>query len=454
MRCLQLALCLSVSLPGFTLAQSGIGVPPGNVVPNYDRVPVGQREGIEGGAYVARTGDAGSPWYNPAGLALSEKSVINASANAYEFVQVTLEGEAESTTSTRFAPTGTYVGGVLGSPVIKSPTWRLGFFVAKPVSWDPNILTGSRDSTVGDTREILAYTANNRLATNIPGAAAGLSVSERFRLGMSIGISSTSLTQDQTISDRYYSPTADTIRIQNLLSDGSTNGVQFTVGAQLDLGSGLMLGAKVVTPSLRVNGKSRVQFNDSRYSNDGTSERLFSDDGARFEYQIPLQLAGGIAFRRPRFEGEVNVRYHAGTDPFNLYSSDVTSQIIVTSPDAPPVTTDVPFGPIVEQWKAVVNVQVGGSLALSDHFRIHAGFFTDNSPVKDPDASIFRSVDLVGASTGVRLSGGHLSGTVGIAGSWGTSAFRDLGAPIGGSTVSSKVRIRTFTLLYSLAYAF
>ncbi len=454
MRSIRLALFLSVVLPGVALGQSGIGVPPGNVVPNYDRVPVCQREGIEGGAYVARTGDAGSPWYNPAGLALNEKSVINASANAYEFVQVTLQGEAENTTSTRFAPTGTYVGGVLGAPVIKSPNWRLGFFIAKPVNWDPNILTGSRDSTVGDTREILAYTANNRLATNIPGAAAGVSISDHFRLGMSIGITSTSLTQDQTISDRFYAPTADTIRIQNLLSDGSTNGVQFTVGAQVDIGDGLMFGAKVVTPSLRVNGKSRVQFNDSEYSNNGTSERLFSDEAARFEYKIPLQLAGGIAFRRSGFEGEVNVRYHAGTDPFNLYSSDVNSQIIVTSPDAPPVTTDVPFGPIVEQWKSVVNVQVGGSVALSDHFRIHAGFYTDNSPVKNPDASIFRAVDLLGASAGVRLSGGHLSGTIGIAGSWGTSDFRDLGPSTGGSTASSQVKIRTFTLLYSIAYAF
>ena len=56
MRCFRLALFLSVALPGVILAQSGIGVPPGNIVPNYDRVPVGQREGIEGGAYVARTG--------------------------------------------------------------------------------------------------------------------------------------------------------------------------------------------------------------------------------------------------------------------------------------------------------------------------------------------------------------------------------------------------------------
>ena len=454
MRCFRLALFLSVALPGVILAQSGIGVPPGNIVPNYDRVPVGQREGIEGGAYVARTGDAGSPWYNPAGLALNEKSVINASANAYEFVQVTLEGEAQSTSSTRFAPTGTYIGGVLGSPVIKSPRWRLGFFVAKPVNWDPNILTGSRDSTVGDTREILAYTANNRLATNIPGAAAGVSINQHLRLGFSVGLTTTSLTQDQTISDRYYAPTADTIRIQNLLSDGSTNGMQFTVGAQVDIGSGLMFGAKVVTPSLRLGGKSKVQFNDSEYSNDGTSERLFNDDAARFEYQIPLQLAGGIAFRHPKVEGEVNVRYHAGTDPFDLYSSDVNSLVIVTSPGGPPAMTDAPCGPIVEQWKSVVNVQVGGSVALSDHFRIHAGFYTDNSPVKNPDTSIFRAVDLLGASAGVRLSGGHLSGTVGVAGSWGTSDSRLLGPSTGGASANAKVKIRTFTLLYSLAYAF
>ena len=35
-------------------------LPPGTAIPNYDRIRIGQDEAMEGNAYVARTGDAGS----------------------------------------------------------------------------------------------------------------------------------------------------------------------------------------------------------------------------------------------------------------------------------------------------------------------------------------------------------------------------------------------------------
>ena len=53
------------------LAAQAVTVPPNLILPNYDRVPVGQSEGIEAGAYIARTNDAAANWYNPAGLGRS-----------------------------------------------------------------------------------------------------------------------------------------------------------------------------------------------------------------------------------------------------------------------------------------------------------------------------------------------------------------------------------------------
>ena len=111
-----------------------LSFPPTGTLPNYDRVPIGQVEGLESGAFVARTGDAGSAWYNPAGLVLSEKSGLNASSNAYELNSVTLEGFTTVKSGVRFSPIGTYFGAVLGAPVIHSPNFRLAFFYAKPVS--------------------------------------------------------------------------------------------------------------------------------------------------------------------------------------------------------------------------------------------------------------------------------------------------------------------------------
>ncbi len=65
---------------------SGILEPPAFTLtlPNYGMTPIGQTAGLEGGAFVARANDASSNWYNPAGLALAEKSSVSSSAGTYQ----------------------------------------------------------------------------------------------------------------------------------------------------------------------------------------------------------------------------------------------------------------------------------------------------------------------------------------------------------------------------------
>ena len=68
--------CCALLVAGTRLAAGQTGdfvLPAGSALPNYDRVSIGQREGIEANAFVARTDDAGANWYNPAGLAQSEQ---------------------------------------------------------------------------------------------------------------------------------------------------------------------------------------------------------------------------------------------------------------------------------------------------------------------------------------------------------------------------------------------
>ena len=68
-----------------------------------------------------------------------------------------------------------------------------------------------------------------------------------------------------------------------------------------------------------------------------------------------------------------------------------------------PTESTLSFVPVQEKADPVLNVAIGGHYLLSKRFRIHAGFFTDASPVADPDSSDFRTVDLVGASAGCLL---------------------------------------------------
>ena len=64
-------------------AQTGPVFPPSVVITNYDRVLVGEQESLEAGAFVARVQDTTAGWYNPAGMALVDRTAIGASGSGF-----------------------------------------------------------------------------------------------------------------------------------------------------------------------------------------------------------------------------------------------------------------------------------------------------------------------------------------------------------------------------------
>ena len=74
-----------LSVPSFVAAQDvSVEIPSNTILPNYERIALGQRETIEAGAYLVRAEDALACWYNPAGLAASERTQVSASSNAFD----------------------------------------------------------------------------------------------------------------------------------------------------------------------------------------------------------------------------------------------------------------------------------------------------------------------------------------------------------------------------------
>ena len=268
-------------------------LPPGSGMPNYDRVSVGHREGLEANAFVARTDDAGSNWYNPAGLALSEKSALNASANAYEFNSVSLEGLEFTKGGTRFSSIGSFFGGVIGAPVVHSSNLRLGFSFTKPVSWAPSVIEGefTNSSAAGD--ESFLYSTSVTFNTEIPALNAGLRLGKSVRVGAGVGYAITSLRQNQSLSDRLLGGAGATTALRSIETDGSVGGLLFTGGVQVDLGSRVRAGATLTSPSLRLSGSSRITYQFTTFSGAVSRDLAFRDGEAKFDYQIPLRATIG-----------------------------------------------------------------------------------------------------------------------------------------------------------------
>jgi len=448
----SLALCLA---PRLAIAQSGdFSIPAGSGMPNYDRVSIGQREGLEANAFVARTDDAGANWYNPAGLALSEKSALNASANAYEFNGVALVGLEFAKGGTRFSSIGSFFGGVVGTPIVHSRNLRLGFSFTKPVSWAPSQIEGEirNASPLGD--ESFLYSSSINMNTVVPALNAGLRLGTRLRVGAGVGYAQTSLHQNQSISDRLLSGASATTLLRSLETDGHVSGLLFTGGVQADLGPRLKIGALVTSPAVRLSGKSRVTYQNTTFSGAVSRDIAFRDGEAKYDYQILLRATIGVAAGFGKAEIEVDLKYHGSRKAYPFFSSTVPATLITTDAAGVPTVATLAFSDVVEETKSVTNIAVGGHYAFSPKFRVHAGFFTDNSPVANSGKSVFRAIDLVGASGGVSFGAGHLTASAGVSGSSGTSDDRPVGPSLGGVQGITRYKVKTFNILYAISYAF
>ena len=156
-------------------------VPPSLLLPNYDRVYPGLLEALEGGAFVARARNAPALFYNPAGIALSDRTVLNASAQGYQLITLSGSGFQQSSGGA-FEAIPSFLGLVLGKEVIDWETVRIGFAVVTPAHADLRTVA----STVPQPGQRASYSVHSSFDTITPTFSVGWAAARNFRLGGSI----------------------------------------------------------------------------------------------------------------------------------------------------------------------------------------------------------------------------------------------------------------------------
>ncbi len=410
------------------LAQA-VAVPPSLILPNYDRLPVGQREGIEAGAFLARTNDAGANWYNPAGLGNSVETSLNAGANAYEWTKMGLEGFGTTQGRSRINTVGTMLSVAIGKGTIKSDQWRLGFSLIRPIVWQPSSIDFAFSPAAN---QVVAYKTG------------------RLRIGAGLGMAITSLTQNQSISSRVTTTTSASLAEQNFSAEGSTWQLQPSAGVQWNATSKVIVGARIAAPGIRILGSSRLTLQTSQFTSPTSTDLVFRDDTATFDYKRPLEASAGLAYLARRGEIEIDVHYYGAVDSYELYASAVPGTLITVDNSGTPTPTTQPFVPTANSARAVTNVAVGANYKLSTSLRVHAGFASDVSPVGDQTQSIFRKVDLSRFTTGLSLTGERLAGSLGVGYSSGSGTRESVGSTTG----QTRFTVKTVNVLFGLSFAF
>jgi len=427
---------------------------PGNLIlPNYARVGVGQEEALEGGAFIARTGNALANWYNPAGLVKVATAQLNASATAYEQSSLKLEGLTVGAKGSRLASIGSFFGGVLGSPIIDGDNLRLGFSVTTPIQWRPGTITGASQFVSGGKSNDYGVTTEVELSQMIPGIAAGFRAGSAVRLGAGLGVAVTGLSQRQALTIRQVSVDSVLTATRTSTSEGSSYEALLHAGMQWDLGSNVVVGVRAASPGLHIMGSSKLTFEAGLYQADRYDDVVLRDPKADFEYRIPVSAGAGLAYKFARGEIEADVNYHGPSDPYALYESTVTGVRTMLVAGVPTVTTPS-MSARENEWRSVTNWAVGGNYRLNEHTRLHAGFYTDASPVADPAASFFRQIDLTGWTGGASWQGEKFSGSLGLGYSSGKSEKLRITDAATGLTSETRLTVNSLRAAYAISFTF
>ncbi len=442
-------------LPGAAAAQD-ILFPPTLLVPNYNRVFPGLAESIEAGASLVRSGTPPALWYNPAGLVLSERTTVNASVQGYE---ITLLRGSDAlnggTQESNISTVPTFFGIVLGTEAIDLKNVRFGFGMSNNVSWNQGINNGA---PLSDTAVAL-YSVSSEFTQYEAEAAVSYAINDKFRLGFELVIPYTYMSDTGQISATNTTPSSLTTTTRTLAISAWNFHLFPRVSFQWEALPWLGLGAVVQPPALRVlrGGSVTVTSVDTENATSpGVTRQLaFRDTKATFNYVIPAEISAGVAFHFGIVEFELDAHWFIATGPYNLFSSSAQVRRVNALDGFPPQTVVSPFPAQVWGTRNIVDLNLGGSVRVSNLIKLLTGFYSDHAPGNVP-SNVFQNITFYGVRAGISFESSHLSGSVGLGYEFGSTTIPLKTSFPGGPviTLDQPLNLQTISLLFALAYVF
>jgi hypothetical protein len=452
----SLVVALALMLPATVVAQTvppAVTTAPLNIlVPNYNSVAAGETGSLEANAVLARSNDASSAFFNPAGLTLATQTSVSGSAGVYQFAEVAPSDVAGKGSSLQRVPS--LVGLVVPKPFGRE-RWSAGFSVSHVNAWEQSTDLQAELAAAGG-RERVAYSSVALLSGYQASFAVGYTTRKRLRLGGSLDLQLTDSDRSQSLGSQYETGSGLSALLVESHGTASLWHLRMTAAAQYDVTPTLRVGLLVRTPGLRFWQSGSYTYEGLLESGPSTTTASFFDTSADAEYRIPLEFKAGVAWVRPRAQVEADLLTHAAGGRYSAFRTDHT-WIVVSDPGIGGLPTEqrpALTAPVVDS-RTVINVAIGGHVRLKEGgaWTVHGGYATDRSPV-GADDTLFTRVNMQVVTAGISGQAKVVLASAGVRYQTGATDEIVLRQLLDGEQVRTRLKISNLGLVYSVAVRF
>jgi hypothetical protein len=386
----------------------------GLITPNFHSLHLGERGSVLGGAIVARTDDASSAYYNPAGLVFITKDNFSASSSTYAANSISQTGSESGNGLNSIA---TYIANV---GKYKKTFWS--FSVPTPI-YSSNTLTQTFNtdvpsSNVFDINSTDSYKSDFNVIA--PGISIAKEISPTFRLGLSArlymislesSLSSSSLSTSASGGDPYQFASSESLNM-------NTKNARLEFGLQKDIHSNFRLGLMIKSPTKKITSNGTWSYESSDRQPIGSSYfNKANEKNLDFDFELPLEIHGGIAIIKETWDLELDVKYNHKISNRLITTKNIKYYEFYRDSTGVGQSYEEKENDAVPKYnfKETFNYAVSSSKKLGNNLLLSGALFTDFSPTKTIDVStdLFTPIDLYGVTFGITKFNKFASTTVG-----------------------------------------
>lgn len=339
---------------------------------------IGDKAALMGGAYTALSEDISGAYYNPAGLANIENSLISISGSVYNYQHYSRDNEYTTLKLENFSVCPTTLGYAYAGKYV-----TVSFSIFQMDNFDFSALNVSKNN--------ITEKVDLKTKTYLIGPSFAIKINNSLSIGTSIFYHYYKAEMDSSAEE------PDSIYLnQNQVVSG---GVVPEIGIKYKHKNYLQIGLTYMAETYGLHGENI--YTHYYYEQPAT---IVSGSGENdVEMKLPHKLNFGIAF---------------GNEKSILVSFDSIYYF--------PLEIDDPHGinhtseeDYIRKEKAHFDFSLGSSFYINERISLKSGIFTNTSSAAEEDKG--DKIDMYGASIGCDFSKGDVVTTIGLTGMYGKS---------------------------------